>query len=539
MHFLRAMMQSSMFRFSTLLLSAIVLVPFDIPRTALAVRGPPGPSRGFSSPRRSDYPEDGEIRAFFTRPDPDGTVEWADLDGGTTTQVAEFCSEFGMKPIPDCFPPDYLLKNGRSDRWFVDFFYRYTVIYLRAARGWVYLVSRAEGPRPSLDTCSFWFEVQFPTLRENEAGKGIVLVNVENFKDAWVYWLRGEGDEAHQRPIPGQDGNDDIARFIEWEDTGKDGNFFNGLAGPLSTGAGIMGVVQTAVGGWTAAGMEAVRALWAHKKRPTSPAGDHTNQLDQPDPGIKTDVLDLKIGGLPDLPDGMDETSTITAKDPTLVADDFEANDGTSREEDLGIGGVLPTDNVLGDSNTATFSNLIGRGHRMRSRTFVGTCNGDSWVDDPSNPDFPGHKDTLIQLEISSKQASSYGLLYPFAPGELATLQITQYAKTFDSQRQSVDYHLDITILNPAGTVVFTEQQMDAPSGQEITVDAKLQLPLYIEVADKKDSPISFRYGDPLILNTVNGVRWDSNDKSQDHRCVTDPEPLWEDKRQITCLFKD
>ncbi|MCJ1425095.1 hypothetical protein MMC29_002983 [Sticta canariensis] len=141
--------------------------------------------------------------------------------------------------------------------------------------------------------------------------------------------------------------------------------------------------------------------------------------------------------------------------------------------------------------------------------------------------------------EIASSPASSYGLLCPFVPGDLATLLITQYKKQFDSQRQSIDYHLDITILDPAGKVIFTEQQVDAPSRQEITVDAHLNLLLHVEVDDENDSPISLRYGDPLILNTVNGVKWNNNDQSQDHKCVTDPEGSWDDKRQIMCLFKN
>ena len=313
------------------------------------------------------------------------------------------------------------------------------------------------------------------------------------------------------------------------------GPTFNGLTGALTTGAGI---VQTGAASLVTTGLEVWRAIRGGKNHLSTPAGDPNRQKAQPNPGTKTDVLDLKIGELPDFSDGIDEKSSTTEIVPSSVADDFDANIDTSREGDLGIGGVLNADNYFGDFNAATSWNLFGRSPRLRSRNVPGTCNGDDWADDPSSLHIPGRGDMLQRLEIAASQSSTYGLLYPFAPGEVATLLITQYEKKLDSQRQSVDYHLDVTILNADGKPSFTQQQIDAPSGHETTVDAHLPLPLYVEVADEKDSPISFRYGTPLIMNTVSGVKWDSNDQSQDHRCTTDPAGLWDDKRQIMCLFK-
>ena len=568
MRYFRAMMQSSMLRFSIFLVSAIVLVHFDIPKTALAIPGPPGPppppgpNYRFPTPLKCDYPDDDTIRSDFLGTDLDGTVDFADLDTPSNYQVPAFCFLYGAKWIDDAFPADYIFKGGRSDRWYQDFYYRLSVIFLQQARGWVYLLSRAEGPRPSRDECRFWFYAQFPTLRATEAVDGIVVVNVEDFDDQWLYWERGDGDQPRQRPEPGGDGNGDDGNgngrggdgngngngrngnrqggdLTEWNGGNADGNggsVWNALTGALGTG---LIRLQTTAAGFGAAGLEAWRAVMGGRKHPSMPAGDPNHRMDQPDPGIKTDVLNLKIGELPDIPGGMDETSTVAAIDPTSGADGFEANDETSREEEPGIGGVLNTDGIGGISNTATSLGLFGRGHRMHSRTVYGSCNGDNWVADPWNPDFPGYTGMSGRPKDASRPASSYGALYPFAPGALATLLITQYGKRFDSQRQSSDYHLDITILDPAGKVIFTQKQIDAPSRQEITVDAGLNFLLHVKVADEKDGPISFRYGDPLILNVVNGVKWDSNDKSQDHRCATDPAGLWEDKRQIMCMFKN
>ena len=539
--FLRAMMKSPFFQVSIFLLSAIVLVHFEIPKTALAVLGPPGPDRRLSTPVECDYPDDDALRSAFTGSGPDETVVWADVHV-YKAPLDEFCSRYDKKWFVDCYPNGYLNGIGLSDRWRTDFYYRFTVVFLRAARGWVYLLSRADGPRESFPGCGFWYQVQFPILRANEAVSGIVVVNADDYEDQWLYWLRGDGDQARRRPSRGDDNvNGEDSTEGNGNGNGGYGPMFNALTGALTTGTGLVGAgltqLQTGAAGLFTAGLEAWRAFRGGKKHLSTPAGDPNQRKDQPDPGTKTDVLDLKIGELPDFSDGIDEKWTPTALDPLPAANDFEANVDTSREGDLGIGGVLNADNNFGDFNAATSLNLFGRGRRIRSLPVPGTCNSD-WAADPSSLSIPGRGDMLQRLETAASQSSTYWLLYPFAPGQLATLLITQYEKGLDSQRQSVDYHLDVNILNADGKPGFTQQKIDAPSGQETTIEADLPLPLYVQVADQKDSPIIFRYGTPLAMDTVSGVRWDSNDQSPDHRCTTDPTGLWEDKRQIMCLFK-
>ena len=551
--FLRAMMKSSFFQVSIFLLSAIVLVHFEIPKTALAQPGPPGPDRRFSTPVECDYPDDDDIHSAFMGNIPDTVAVWADVEKDDF-HPGEFCLDYEKFWVAERFPYGYLSVDGRSERWKSDFYYRFTVIFLQAARGFVYLLSRADGPREYFRGCGFWYRVQFPTLRANRAVRGIVLVNVNDYDDQWPYWLRGDGDQARRRPPedpPGDNGDrrggdGDVNREGSTERTGNEnegsGLMFNALTGAVTTGTATLGAaltqLQTGVAGFVTAGLEAWRAFRGNKKPLFTPAGDSSHRKDQPDSGTKTDVLDLKTGELPDFSDGINQISTPTAIDPLPVANDFEANVDTSREGDLGIGGFLNADNNnFEDPNIATSLNLFGSGRRMRSRTVPGICN-DDWATDPSSFDIPSPGDTLQRLEIAADQSSSYGLLYPFAPGDLATMLITQYEKKLDPQRQSIDYHLDVTILNAAGQPSFTRQQIDAPSGQETAIEAQLPLQLYVEVADAKDSPLSFRYGTPLIMNAVGGAKWDSNDQSQDHRCTTDPAGSWEDKRQIMCLFK-
>ena len=541
------MIKSSFFQVTIFLVSAIVLVHFEIPKTALAQPGPPGPNSRFSTPVECDYPDDDAIRSAFTAPQPDRTFVWADTERANFHPI-EFGFAYDRRWVGDCFPDGFLEVNGRSQRWKSDFWYRFTIVFLRAARGYVYLLSRADGPREYFRGCGFWYRVQFPTLRANEAVLGIVAVNVEDYDDQWLYWSRGDGDQARRRPSPDDNGDGDggVNREGSTEENGTQnegsGSMLNALTGAVTTGTATLSTgliqLQTGVAGFVTAGLEAWRAFRGNKKPLSTPAGDSSHRKDQPDSGTKTDVLDLKTGKLPDFSDGINQISNPTAIDPLPVANDFEANVDTSREGDLGIGGFLNADNNnFEDPNIATSLNLFGSGRRMRSRTVPGICN-DDWAADPSSFDIPDRGDMLQRLETAADQSSTYGLLYPFAPGDLATLLITQYEKKLDSQRQSIDYHLDVTILNAASQPSFTQQQIDAPSGQETAIEAQLPLQLYVEVADAKESPLSFRYGTPLIMNTVSGVKWDSNDQSQDHRCTTDPAGSWEDKRQIMCLFK-
>lgn len=536
MHLLRVLMQSSMLRFSMFLLGAIFLVPFDTPKTALAQLRPPGPNPRFHDSDECDYPDDEMIRAEFTAPDPDETVVFADFDGPTTGGPDEYCFLYQMKWVLWCFPENYLTRGVRSQRWYLDFYFRFNVIYFQAAQGWVYLLSRADGPRETFYECAFWFRVQFPTLKANEAVEGIVAVNINNYEDQWIYWQRGDGDQPRQRPRPdgdnperGGNGNGRDGDGNEWGGNGNgrvgDGNGWGRNAMNAVTGVVGTGLTNLQTGALRLGG-QAWRAVSGGRKHPTAPAGDDSkDRKDQPNPGTMTDVLNLKIGELPELPVGIDEKMTMAATDPTSTADDMVANDLTS-------GGGM-----LGDTDTATFGKLFGRRHRiMHSRADVGFCNVDDWVADPWNPDFPGDTSMPLRLEMPSIPASSLGPFYPIVPGEVATLLITQYQKQFDSHQQSMDFHLDITVLDPARKVLFAEQQIDTPSRQEMEIDAHLTLPLYVEVdgENTNPNPISIRYGDPPWT----GVKWNSDDESQDHRCVTDPKGKWGDKRQIMCLFK-
>lgn len=530
----RGLMQSSVLRFSTFLLVAIILVPFDNSKTALAQPKPPGPNFRWSKPFECDYPDDEAILAVFTAPDSGETLAYADLGNPTIGSVEDFSADYGLKYFSMCFPPDYGKKGTRSSRWYVDFFFRLNIIFFRLARGWVYLLSRAEGPREGESGCSMWFKVQFPTLRANVNVYGIMAVNVEDYEDQWIYWMKGDGDQARSRPTDGNGrGGDGDASGNGWSSS-----VMNAVTGVIGTGGGtgMTGALGTGINNLKtgvfelgASAKQRWRAISGGTNHPTAPAGDDArNRKVQPDPGIKTDVLNLKIGELPNLPVGINEQSTIaTDLKSTAAADDFDLSDKNF--------GMLNPDGISGDSSS-TSGMLFGRGRRiLHARTIDQACS-DHWVDDPSNPDFPDDdtgKPGRLRIPSIPNPTLITGLLYPLVHGGRATLLITQHAKEVNLQGQ-LDYHLDISILGPDGKPLFAENGIDVTPGQEITIDAHLQFLLHVDVDDDENNPISIRYGDPLF-NAVNGVQWKSNDQSEDHRCVTDP---WDDdQRKVMCFF--
>lgn len=515
-------MEPSTLRFSTFLLCTTVLVPFDAPKTALAQPPPPGPDTGpdgdWTEPVDCDYPKNADISASYIGFGEHTTsLEVDPSDDGES--IAEFCHLYGTNWLLDCFPEKYLDKEGRSNRWYADFWYRYVVIYLQRALGVVYVLSRADGPRVMYDDCDLWYYVYFVTLKTNPFVSAIMIVNDQDFEDQWLYWM--PGDEKPRKRGDTRDvgnrqrGTGKNSEYSEYKnDNGYWGeNVMNAVVGTVSTG--LTSVQTTALG--------LLRAVLGGRTPPTAPpSGDAEKRKDQPNTGTKTDVINLNIGELPDSPAGIDGELTLAAMNPTSATDFSPANDETSSGDLRGI------------SNTETSLSLFGRGRRiMKPRAVAASCLG-SLFDDPRIPDFPSHRRKSDVFKISTIKDIFLGQLYKWMPADLAKVRITQYKK------QSEVYHIDISVLDPNQNVIFGEQQLVAQPGQEITIDTKgrLLLLLYVKVDDGNEKPISFRYGDP-------GTQWYSNDLpsvtangfNQDHYCVTDPLGLWDEQRQVQCLF--
>ncbi|MCJ1462930.1 hypothetical protein MMC07_001534 [Pseudocyphellaria aurata] len=529
MRFLWVLMKPSAHRICTFLLCTIVHSPFDASKSALAQPPPPGPIEGpDGEPLIPDYPSDTEIFRSYIEFGQDTTaIEVDPSDDGNS--IEDFCYWWGTKSLPDSFPEDYLLKHGRSDRWYPDFLYRASVIFLQRAQGVVYMLSRAEGPGDQFDDCDFWYNVQFVTLKANPFVRSIVVVNDQDYDEQWIYWMPGderprkreEGEIGEGEREFGDVGNRPSGNYQDrqpYKDDGDywRGNVMNAVSGTL--GAGVNSV-QTGVSGL-------LRAVVGGQNPPTAPPGGATKERkDQPDTGTKTDVLNLNIGALPDSLVGIDGQSTVATVNPTLATDFFPANDETS------IGGLN------GLSNTETSLNLFGRGRRiMQPRAATASCLA-SWFDDLRNPGFPSRRRKSDVFKIHAAVDKFLGQLYKWLPGDLATVQITQHKK------QSEVYHIDISVLDPKNKVIFGEQQIVAQPGKEIAIDTqgRLNVPLYVKVEDDNEKPIYFRYGNPPFA-----TQWYSNDPpvstgpfelNHDHHCETDPMGPWDEKRQIRCRF--
>ncbi|MCJ1463107.1 hypothetical protein MMC07_001712 [Pseudocyphellaria aurata] len=496
MHSFRVLMQPSVLRFSTLFLAAIVLVPFDTPKTALAQPEPPEPPGEISflpGSAKCDYPTDNGIASVFLCTEP--------YEALLTVNV-----------------PDTL---GREQ-----------------AQGWAWVLSNAEGPSVGAPECGVWFRYQFPALRANPAVQGIFIVNINDFADQWKYWERGDGDAARERPRRDDGGN-------------GNGNSGNGRGGS-SMNAVVPAV--TSLGGWlnggVGAGAAALGTLRALTEHPFGSTGDDTkSQQDQPE-GVKTDVLpNSNTAELPDLPVGIDqnpikvgllnsdigEFSNVPigiSQYPTDVA----ATDSTSPDiQRFDLGGGSTSYANWRNSNPATSLKLFGRRRRMvQTRGIFDLCSI-YWVD-ASDPDYPRDEIAPEALNINVPAASSLGPLYHWVDGDRATVKITQHKRSSDSPGQP--YYLDINILGPNSRLLLSQPRAVAPPSREIEINTQGRLPLSLRVTvdEVKNNPISFRYGNPHFPNW-SGTEWKSNEV-QEHGCVTDPTGNWDASRNILCLFK-
>ncbi|MCJ1461632.1 hypothetical protein MMC07_000229 [Pseudocyphellaria aurata] len=561
MHFLRVLMQPSVRRFSTFFLAAIILVPFDTPKTALAQPEPPrppGPVRGLPGlpgPDKSDYPNDRAIKWNFLCNEPHEKIMAVDTTIPPYESLEDFSARYKTQYFSICFASDFIRQGQRSSRWYTDFFIRCMLYFLKQAQGLVYVLSNANGPRADGPDCALWFRYQFPALRANPAVLRILIVNDVNFADRWVYWEKGDGDAPRRRPSStgddgGGDGGDDRSGTggTRYDNGGSTVNVIvPAIPSVGNRPNGLNGLKEGLVGAGAAALGFLGGALLL--KPPSSFTGDDTKSPKDQPKGVKTDVLpNSNTAELPDLPVGFDqnpikvgllnsdigELSNVPigiGQNPTDVA----ATDSTSPDiQSFDLGGGSTSYATWGNSDPATSLRLFGRGRRiLQSRADTDACSN-YWIVDGTRPDDPDWNTVpgTVDLHIS---ASSWGPAYPLAGGDRATVTITQYKRSPDSAGQP--YHLEISVFSPNGTPYVAQQKVVARPSQEIEIDLhdQLVLSLWVTVDEGKDNPISFKYGDP----GWSGTSWKSDNQLQEHQCVTDPQGAdWGDSRTIKCLFK-
>lgn len=235
---------------------------------------------------------------------------------------------------------------------------------------------------------------------------------------------------------------------------------------------GLMGGLG--VGAGARAGQELVHGLYL----PLS-GGDGSNDETYNGDGVKTDVLGNIIGFLP-------------SENPPTVTDEQHAT--------VDINGASDASGIFKRQSTPVCYD---------------------WSDIPDFPTFPG--DPRLTTYFEGVPDPQY---FDMAQGGWALIQVTQYAKIFPLLQISDDYKLDLWIRNPANNnqLLGSVVSADAPKDQQIQVVSLLPFALYVWTGATDDDPLHFRYGE---------LEWDSNDDSDDHKCVFG---AWTtEKREGTC----
>lgn len=471
------LINSSFLRLLPLFVHATFLTLFHDRISALAA----GPDLRFEGPDRSDYPNDQDIRRAFLGVERGKTVVFADLGSNDATEVQQFAARFGTTWILDAFRSSdgrpYVFANGRSARWYDDFVERLTRVWLGAASGTVWLVTNfPDGPRV-VPACNLWWSVELPLLKLNDNVRIIIRVNRYNFWKINVYLNKRDDDPFD----PPDDGTPRLPGGIGGSALGI--GLGVGLGVGIGAGTGLMGGVLGAGGGLGVdPGADPGQAL------PSSGLDGSKYETDNQH-GVETDVLGNSIGFVPSL-------------NPPAVTDDQQAManiDGALDDGALDAPGIFKR-----QGNPVCYD----------------------WSDEADFPTFPGDpRLTTYSVGISDPQ------YYDMAQGGIALIQVTQYAKIFPLLQLSDDYKLDILIVNPAhqnqllGSVIAA----NAPQGQPIKVLSLLPYALFAWTGATDDEPLHFRYGEF-------GQEWDSNDKSDEHKCQF--EAWTADKRKGTCQFK-
>lgn len=476
MLFFKLLIHSSFPRLLALFSNAFFLTLFHERIAVLAA----GPDLTLDGPDKSDYPDDEAISKAFLGVGRSQSVvfgDWNDAGG-----AMEFARLRGKQWIYDAFPissdrQHYMFRNGRSLRWFGDFYERCTRVWLEAAAGWVWLITDFPDGPPVIPICKLWWFVELPVLKLNDNVRVIVRVSRFNYYKINIFLNKDDSDPSD--PKHGGSGNP----------PGLPGENPGGLFG-IGAGTGLLGGSWGAgtgaglgVGGVAHTGQELIRGLYL-------PSGDDDDDDDDED-GAKTDVLGNIMGSLPLVNPSAgttDEQQDIAQKD-----------------------GALEAPRIL----------------RIFNRQSTIACY--DWIIGPDFPPFPGDpRQATYSLGVEDQQ------YYDGANDHSALVQVIQYAKSFSLLYKSDDYKLDLWIRNPndlnhqpQGQLLGSVIGANAQEGAAVKVLSLLPYALFVSTGATNADPLHFRYGEQ---------EWDSNDNSDEHKCKFN---AWTaENREGSCNFK-
>lgn len=406
------------------------------------------------------YPTDDQIARDFTGIGRDQTVVFEGL-GPMFSHLAEFVEFIHGKSIIEAFPTQptsYMFLGNRDPEGYDAFIRKIREKLYGESSGTVWLLSPEEFLFGEND-CGTWSTYEFDTLIRNPNVDEIEWVDPTNFLNRLTYWKREDEKPGENEPPQSQPGQ------------------------PLPQGGPTMGIAIPAISGAGAFGGNLIGVPGSGPWTIQRP-----NDVDQPDPGVKADVLPSTVGDLPV------EENSVQPGDSTTAASDQSSTSGQ------GMSGR--------------------RSLHLRRRKNCPPAHPD-WVSEPSLPDSPDI--SRIQLHVQSTSPSTADP----ESSPWTTVKVTQYWEPYTLQGILGKYTIDVSLINSDGVVIGGVFGVQAPNDEPVPVRSSLPLPFYVTMGTYLEDALKLQYGDQ-------GRQWSSQDAS--HRCR---QGQWRDnKRQSQCQFR-
>ena len=513
----------------SLLLIAIALTPLHIQKTPFAlavgrpVDWPLGPDIRYSGSLESDYPDDKELLKVFTDPGADNYVLAADYEDLLLGQSGEYLytkSVPGKKGLFDSWPRrgntwHYCAPNGRSQRWFPDFWSRIERIFFeREAKGVVELLTRPEGPRRGFESrsCDHFFMFTFPALRANIKVSKIVKVHYNAWTVREDYWVRD---------VDPDDPDDEWYRRSNDPDRGGPTGGGNNIIEPPETyWQNKLGPAAAAVAGTLPPAAAAV--LPVLPVLPAAAVGVGENLLD----GLR----------------GQDHQDQEGSQLNDVIDHPWPAN---IPDEPVEKQAMVPP----GDPSVS-FDSLWGRA--LGPRDLGGACRDyPEWgklldyymkTQPKSSPDGKTQPqglsdDNTFRLHADSQPGSPFipppvgqlwGALKSTFNGNVMKVDVVQtrlyQTATTDS---TATCQLDVTVRDGSDQIVATQKGPVADTEELSVVSAKLPVPISVWWSSQDDQ-LHFRSG-------YGAAAWDSTEESDSHQCQVS---AWQDDaRTVSCTY--
>lgn len=435
-------------------------------------------------PKPTEYPSSKQINDAFLGVAKHQTVLSAGfrVTGGTTWLYASSTSRISLYNAFAGNVQPFVYEGYGPSQGFSLFFERCTRLMIERSSGQVRVLSDwPNGPDTSGD-CNFWRDVQFPSLQANQKVTSVWLVDRKAWQNEKQIWPEPKSEtKPNDKPKPPNQGS-----------------------GRRRGGRPVYGLTPLVLGGAGASGLTLGTGVGGLGTFPIVPPFDNTNDQNTENEPV-TQITDV-------LPDIVGEAPS-TFNDPA----------GES-----GIKLALGTEGMTGTSETAAGGNnnlfdyldqglsnpetLARRYFGLQARSGA-SCT--DWFPSTSNTPFsPSLSDQSLDGNIGSPPSN---FVAPGALSDFATVQVVQYDESYQDLEQTGHCHLEISIMNAALEVLGGLPVVDAPPGQDFTVQSQLPYAVHVSVgggmfalATGEELTLNFGYA----LDTPYAKSWDMYDKS-------------------------